>query len=348
VCFKVFSTAFIRAGAFFEIGVERSSMPPNKVAVTVARPNLPYSTASIHRGHPAAADEGFVRFGLVLGGTLHRGVVQPDVGDVKAGEDAVGRGFPGDAEQHGLASEGFFPFRRPGAFGDEFLDAEAFASAPDAGGGIEGQLFLGLWRRRLASVRGGDDHAFVVFDLHFLELPDQPFALTVAGLVFEQEDVVLGGGDAGATVVVRVLLLAIDRQHRHGGSLRVRREESADMQHGAERDVPQVRRCAVITHDAVGQHGEGMRVVAEKHARSLHADAATAVRMIHEDEFATVGVRFFQWRELARLRGGRASLPAIFGGGEQLGDEAQLVIIAKRFYRCWNEEPRNEEQRTVS
>jgi hypothetical protein len=44
-----------------------------------------------------------------------------------------------------------------------------------------------------------------------------------------------------------------------------------------------------------------MRIVAEKHARPLHADAAAAVRMIHEDEFAAVGVRFFQRRELSRF-----------------------------------------------
>ena len=46
-------------------------------------------------GHPAAADEGLVRFGLILGGTLQRGVVQPDVRDMQAEEDAIRARFPG-------------------------------------------------------------------------------------------------------------------------------------------------------------------------------------------------------------------------------------------------------------
>ena len=39
--------------------------------------------------HPAAADEGFVRLGLKLGGVLNGGVVQPDVRDVEARESAI-------------------------------------------------------------------------------------------------------------------------------------------------------------------------------------------------------------------------------------------------------------------
>jgi hypothetical protein len=34
---------------------------------------------------------------------------------------------------------------------------------------------------------------------------------------------------------------------------------------------------------------------------SLHADAAAAVDVIDEDEFAPVSMRFFKWRELARF-----------------------------------------------
>jgi hypothetical protein len=100
----------------------------------------------------------------------------------------------------------FFPSagQAPSAMSSSML--RLFTSAPDAGGGIEGQLFFpGLAVSALLGRACGDDHAFVVLDLHFLELPDEPFALAVAGFVFEQEDVVLGGGDAGAAVVVRVL-----------------------------------------------------------------------------------------------------------------------------------------------
>ena len=48
-------------------------------------------------GHPAAADKCLVRFGLIAGGTLPRGIVQPDVRDMEAGEDTIWRGLPGDA-----------------------------------------------------------------------------------------------------------------------------------------------------------------------------------------------------------------------------------------------------------
>ena len=36
----------------------------------------------------------------------------------------------------------------------------------------------------------------------------------------------------------------------------------------------------MIAHDTVGQQRDGMRVVAEKHARCLHTNAAPAIRMI--------------------------------------------------------------------
>ena len=40
-------------------------------------------------GHPTAANECLVGLGLVAGGSLHGKVVQPDVGDVKAGKDTI-------------------------------------------------------------------------------------------------------------------------------------------------------------------------------------------------------------------------------------------------------------------
>jgi hypothetical protein len=42
-----------------------------------------------------------------------------------------------------------------------------------------------------------------------------------------------------------------------------------------------------------------MRVVPVKLARALHAETASPVRVIHEDEFTPVGVRIFKRRELA-------------------------------------------------
>ena len=65
-----------------------------------------------------------------------------------------------------------------------------------------------------------------------------------------------------------------------------------------------------------------MRVVPEKHTRSLQPDAAATVRMVHEDEFAAVGMRFFEGRKLSRL--GTEGLGCVgsrfFGGGVGLDD----------------------------
>ena len=105
---------------------------------------------------------------------------------------------------------------------------------------------------------------------------------------------VLGGGGAGATVMPCIFIFVVNRQNRHGGDLRVRRKKGPDVQHSAERDVSEIRRSAVVPDDTAGKHGEGLRVVSEKFTRPLHADAAASVGMIHEDEFAPVGVRLFQ------------------------------------------------------
>jgi hypothetical protein len=190
--------------------------------------------------------------------------------------------------------------RQARALGDQVLDAEAFATAPDAGGGIEGQRFVA--RLLVGSLLGfatGEDRSFVVFDLQFLELPDEAFAQAVAGLVFEQQNVVFSG--RGAKVSSFRLLPIVDGQGRHGGGLRVWRQKRADMQHGAQWNVPQIGRCAVITHDGIRQQRERMRRGEAEDARGCHAKAAAAIRMIHKDEFAAVGVRFFQRRELPRF-----------------------------------------------
>ena len=71
----------------------------------------------------------------------------------------------------------------------------------------------------------------------------------------------------------------------------------------------------MIPNDAVGQHGKGTRGAEAEYARGLHADAAATVGVIHEDEFAAVGVRFFQSGKLSCfgperfVLGGHASRP---------------------------------------
>ena len=241
-------------------------------------------------------------FCLIQSGSLHRCVIQPEVRNVKAREHAIRCGFPGDAEQDLLACEGFLPIGRPYSFGNQLRDREAFAATPDAGGGIEGHFFFGgLTASSVFRFKGGDDHPFVVLEFHFLKFPDPSFALAVTGFIFEQEDVVFGGQDTGTTIVIGVPRLVVDGQHRHGRNLRIGREIGEDVQHGAERDVAQIGRCTMIAHEAVGQQGEGVWVVAKKHAGSLHPDAAAAVRMVDEHEFTPVGIGFFQRGKFSRF-----------------------------------------------
>jgi hypothetical protein len=203
------------------------------------------------------------------------------------------------------------------------LDAEAFATAPHASGGIEGQRFIdGLRFDVLFSFATREDRSCAIFDFHFLELPDESFALTVAGLVFEQQNVVFSGRDAKRSGFR--LLPVVHGQDGHGGRFWVRREKRTDMQHRAQRNVAQISRCAVITHESIRQQGKRMRRSEAEDARGCHADAATTIRMIHEDEFATIRVRFLQRRELAGF-GAKRFVCGEGGGPEEQDTKAQMV-----------------------
>ena len=234
----------------------------------------------------------------MLRGVLHRFVVEPNVREVKASEHTAGRGPPGDANLHRLAAESLFSFSGPDALGDEVLDAETFATTPDTRGGIKGQGFDdGLRFGVCFAFATCEDRSCAIFDVHFLELPDESFALAVAGLVFEQQNVVLSGCDAKRTCFR--LLSVVHGQDGHGGRFRVRREKRTNMQHRSQWNVAQFGRCAVITHEGIRQQGKWMRRSETEDARGCHAKAAAPIRVIHEDEFAAIRVRFFQRRELA-------------------------------------------------
>lgn len=69
------------------------------------------------------------------------------------------------------------------------------------------------------------------------------------------------------------------------------------MQDGAKRKIPQIRRRAVLADDPVGEHGEWMRWIAEELTGGLHAQAATAIHVIHKRQHALIRVRLFQsWK----------------------------------------------------
>ena len=268
------------------------------------------------RGHPAAADECLVRLGLIMSGTLHRSLIQPDIRDVEPKEHASRSGMPTESEQDGLASERFLPAGGPDALGDQVCEPKAFAAAPDAGGVIEGHcLFATLAISAFLRFEAGNDRALCYLELQFLQLPDFALTQAEAGLVLDEDGVVLGG--LGGVSV---------RDDRDGGDLRVRREKGPDVQDSAERDIPEIRRRAVIADHAVGKHGERVRGISEKLARRLHTEAATAVRMVHEREHSPVGVRLFQSVKLPRL-GPERLFRKRCGRCAQRDDEAQYKTI---------------------
>ena len=126
---------------------------------------------------------------------------------------------------------------------------------------------------------------------------------------------VLGRLDAGRFGEEFFLRRAVERQDRDGRDAGVGREKCPDVQHGAERDVTEIRRCTVILDDAEGQHGERVGWVIVESARRLHTDAATAVRSVHEDELPSIRIRLLQGRKLPHLRPERLGLRFRSGGG---------------------------------
>src|SRR6185295_14592051 len=93
--------------AFLEISVERGVHAAEQGRGHGGAAELAVLDGIDPGWHPTAADKGLVRFGLVVRGTLHRGIVQPNVRDVKASEDAIWCRLPGYAEQYGLPVERF-------------------------------------------------------------------------------------------------------------------------------------------------------------------------------------------------------------------------------------------------
>jgi hypothetical protein len=96
------------------------------------------------------------------------------------------------------------------------------------------------------------------------------------------------------------------------------------MEHGSERYIAQICRCAVIPDDAVGQHGKWTGRREAEDPCGLNAKAAPAVHVIREDEFTTVGLRFFQGRELSGFGAER-----FIGGGVREQQEADAQAIEK-------------------
>ena len=135
--------------------------------------------------------------------------------------------MPRERELHGLILQRLGAVARPNAFLDEVIDAEQFAPAPNAGGGIDGDAVLAAepFAAFLACERGGKK-AKLALVLDLLELPRFSFAQAKARAVLKQDGMRLGG-------LARTCALG----QRHGGSLRIGRQIKAAIQHGANGDV---------------------------------------------------------------------------------------------------------------
>jgi hypothetical protein len=116
----------------------------------------------------------------------------------------------------------------------------------------------------------------MLLHVHFLQLPDLALAQAKAGLVFEEEDVVLGWP------IGRSFLA-----NRHDRSLGIWREKGANVQNGAERNISEIGRRAVLAYQTVRKHREGMRRVAEELTRGFHTEAAAAISVVDECEHST-------------------------------------------------------------
>lgn len=100
-----------------------------------------------------------------------------------------------------------------------------------------------------------------------------------------------GGADAG---VAEFLQAIVDRQDGHGGNLRIRREKGMSIHDRAQWNVPKIGGGVTIANHAVGQHRKRGWASETEPAVPLDPNAATPVGVIHEGQFTSVGMGFFQ------------------------------------------------------
>ena len=100
-----------------------------------------------------------------------------------------------------------------------------------------------------------------------------------------------GGADAGVTEFLQAI---VNRQDGHGGNLWIRREIGLHVHDCAQRNVSKIGGGVMIANHAVGQHGERGWASETEPAVPLDPNAATPVGVIHEGQFTTVGMGFFQ------------------------------------------------------
>ena len=218
--------------------------------------------------------------------------------------------------------EQLFTFGRPRGFRGEFINAQAFTAAPDAGGVINGQLFFGGFRHGGLARSSGcshDDPRLFQFDL--FESPYQSLALTVAWFVLQERHMVLCGGNPFAPVPRRFVAL-IHGKHGYGRCGGIGWQVGESVHHGFQRDVSQICGRAVVANHAIGKQSERMRGIAKIGALALNADAAAAVGVIDEDNLASVRERLVDGRELAN-----------FGSERPFNGRCSWFIFAQ-FFSC--------------
>ena len=107
------------------------------------------------------------------------------------------------------------------------------------------------------------------------------------------------GADAG---VAEFLQAIVDRQDGHGGNLWIRREIGLHVHDCAQWNVSKIGGGVMIANHAVGQHRKRGWASETEPAVPLDPNAAAAVGVIHESQFALVGMGLFQRGEFSWCR----------------------------------------------
>ncbi len=128
---------------------------------------------------------------LAVRSNLHRGFVEPQVGDVKL-LVKIAR-MPGKTELNGKAFEALLAAFRPGSCRDQIVEAQQLAAAPNAGGAVDRQLvFAAQPVAAFLSVQAGDQLAFLAMDLDLGQFPGFAFPQAKAWTILQQYRMVFG------------------------------------------------------------------------------------------------------------------------------------------------------------
>ncbi len=127
----VLGRCHLSAGTRLEVGVKRFVHSSEQRDRDVGVPKISVLDRVYPGGHPAQADEADVPLSLAFLGDLDCGLVQPEIGSMKLLVEVSG--MPSEGELHMKVCDGILFLGLPETFGNQVVDAEQFATSPDAG-----------------------------------------------------------------------------------------------------------------------------------------------------------------------------------------------------------------------